>query len=203
MSIELKDSETKGNLMRAFAGESQARNRYTFSGKQARKQGYYVIEQIFNFTADQEYSHAKLFYEHLRPFIGETITVDGSYPVDLHEDLEQLLRAAAHNEFEEHDDVYKKFGEKAKEEGFPQIAAQFRMIGSVEKIHGDRFTMIADMIRDNKLFVSDVETEWMCLYCGYVHEGKEAPEVCPNCRHGQGFFVRITLAPYTKACDEK
>lgn len=203
MSIEFKDSETKENLMRAFAGESQARNRYTFSGKQARKQGYYVIEQIFNFTADQEYAHAKLFYEHLKPFTGETITVDGGYPVDLHDDLEKLLRAAAHNEFEEHDDVYKKFSEKAKEEGFPQIAAQFHMIASVEKIHGDRFTMIADMIRDNKLFVSEVETEWMCLYCGYVLGGKEAPEVCPNCLHGRGFFVRITLAPYTKASNEK
>ncbi|ABX43140.1 rubrerythrin family protein [Lachnoclostridium phytofermentans] len=126
MSVEFKNSETKGNLMRAFAGESQARNRYTFSGKQARKQEYYVIEQIFNFTADQEYAHAKLFYEHLRPFMGETITVDGGYPVDLQED-----------------------------------------------------------------------------YCGYVHEGTEAPKECPNCHHGQGFFVRLTLAPYTKASDDK
>ena len=202
MSVEFKHSETKDNLMRAFAGESQARNRYTFSGKKARKQGYYVIEQIFNFTADQEYSHAKLFYEHLKPFCGETITVDGGYPVDLQEDLEQLLRAAAHNEFEEYGDVYHKFEEKAREEGFPQIAAQFHMIAGIEKIHGERFTMIADMLRDNQLFVAEVETEWMCLHCGYVHEGKEAPKVCPNCHHDQGFFVRVTLAPYTKACEE-
>lgn len=202
MSVEFKHSETKDNLMRAFAGESQARNRYTFSGKKARKQGYYVIEQIFNFTADQEYSHAKLFYEHLKPFCGETITVDGGYPVDLQEDLEQLLRAAAHNEFEEYGDVYRKFEEKAREEGFPQIAAQFHMIAGIEKIHGERFTMIADMLRDNQLFVAEVETEWMCLHCGYVHEGKEAPKVCPNCHHDQGFFVRVTLAPYTKACEE-
>ena len=201
MAVEFKDSETKKNLMRAFAGESQARNRYTFAAEKAGKENLFVIEQIFKFTADQEKKHAQVFYDCLKECVGETIHVDGGYPVDLQENLIDVLKAAKHNEYEEHDDVYKRFAEKAKEEGFPKIAAHFEMIANVEKIHGDRFAYIAELLEQGKLFVSDVKTSWMCLNCGYVYEGTSAPKKCPVCESDQGYFARIELAPYTNnAC---
>lgn len=198
MSVDFKTSETKDNLMRAFAGESQARNRYTFGASQGKRMGLHVIESIFTFTANQEKEHAEIFYKHLKELAGENITVDGAYPVDLHEDIIQILRAAQHNEYEEFDPVYKIFGNKAEEEGFSKIAASFRMIAEIEKTHGDRFGMFADLIENGELFVSKVETGWMCLNCGYVHYGTKAPEVCPVCDHNQGYFIRLELAPFTK-----
>ncbi len=195
--MELKQSETAKNLMRAFAGESQARNRYTIAAKQARQGGLYVIEQVFTFTADQERAHAAVYYNHLKELAGETIHIDGGYPVDASPELAQLLFMAKHNEYEEHDDVYRNFAETAEKEGFSKIAASFRMIGEVEKIHGDRFGTFGELLKANKLFVSNVETKWMCLNCGYVLEGKEAPSRCPACDHEQGYFVRLELAPYT------
>lgn len=197
MPVAFNNSETKENLMRAFAGESQARNRYTFAAYQARKNGLIVIESAFNFTANQEREHAEVFYKHLSEFAGQTITIDGTYPVDLSKDVVQLLRYAQHNEFEEHDDVYKNFEEKAREEGFPKIAASFHMIGEIEKIHGERFGLFADLLEQNKLFVSDVETSWMCLACGHIYSGTSVPEKCPVCGHDKGYFVRLELAPYT------
>ncbi|KYZ75510.1 rubrerythrin [Anaerosporomusa subterranea] len=198
MAVELKNSVTKDNLMRAFAGESQARNRYTFAASQAKKQELHVIEAIFTFTANQEKEHAEIFYNHLKEMVGENILVDGRYPVDLHDGAIQLLRAAQHNEYEEYDPVYKAFGDKAKEEGFSKIAASFHLIAEIEKTHGDRFGHFADMLEQNKLFISDVQTKWMCLNCGYVYNGKEAPKVCPVCDHNQGFFIRLELAPFQK-----
>jgi len=198
VSVDFKTSETKDNLMRAFAGESQARNRYTFGASQGKRMGLHVIESIFTFTANQEKEHAEIFYKHLKELAGENITVDGAYPVDLHEDIIQILRAAQHNEYEEFDPVYKIFGNKAEEEGFSKIAASFRMIAEIEKTHGDRFGMFADLIENGELFVSKVETGWMCLNCGYVHYGTKAPEVCPVCDHNQGYFIRLELAPFTK-----
>lgn len=197
MSIEFKDSETKDNLMRAFAGESQARNRYTFAAAKAKENNLHVVEAVFAFTASQEKEHAEIFYNHLKEFAGENIHVDGSYPVDISEDIQELLSMAQHNEYEEHDDVYKSFGEKAKEEGFNSVAASFLKIAEIEKLHGDRFGKFAQLIKEGKLFVSDVEEEWMCLNCGYVYKGTSAPKVCPVCNHDQGYFIRLTLAPYT------
>ena len=118
MAVDFKNSETKDNLMRAFAGESQARNRYTFAAGVAKKQKQQAVAQVFQYTADQEKEHAEIFYNHLKALAGETIHVDGGYPVDLTDDLAKLLRMAQHNEYEEHDDVYRRFGEKAREEGF-------------------------------------------------------------------------------------
>jgi len=198
MSVEFKDSETKLNLMRAFAGESQARNRYTFAAEKAGQEKLYVIEQIFKFTADQEKKHAQVFYDLLKQFVGETIHIDGGYPVDLQESIVDVLKAAKHNEFEEYDDVYQKFADKAKEEGFPQIASKFQMIADVEKIHGERFGEIAELLEQGKLFVSDVKVSWMCLNCGHVYEGTDAPKKCPVCDSDQGYFIRLELAPYTK-----
>lgn len=197
MSVDFKNSVTKDNLMRAFAGESQARNRYTIAGSQAGKQDLYVIKAVFNFTADQEKEHAEIFYNHLSELGGETIHIDGGYPVDISQDVAQLLRFAQHNEYEEHDDVYLHFAEKAREEGFAKVAASFQMIANIEKTHGDRFGLFADLLEQNKLFVSDVDTAWMCLECGNIYRGKAVPEECPVCHHNRGYFVRLELAPYT------
>ncbi len=196
MAVEFKDSETKLNLMKAFAGESQARNRYTFAASQAKQQNMHVIEAIFTFTADQEKEHAEIFYNHLKQLAGENITVDGTYPIDINDSLVELLRSAQHNEYEENDPVYRIFADKAKEEGFAEVARSFYNISSIEKIHGDRFGRFADLIEQNKLFLSDVECGWMCLNCGFVYRGKEALKVCPVCNHDQGYFIRLEMAPY-------
>lgn len=199
MAVDFKNSETKDNLMRAFAGESQARNRYTIAAAQAKKQDLHVIEAVFTFTAEQEKEHASIFYNHLSSLGGESIHVDGSYPVDIHQDVVQLLRFAQHNEYEEHDDVYMNFAKKAADEGFLNVAASFNMIASIEKTHGDRFGLFADLLEQNKLFISDVETAWMCLECGNIYRGTSVPEVCPVCHHSKGYFIRLELAPYTGA----
>lgn len=194
--IDFKDSETAKNLMRAFAGESQARNRYTFSAQKAKKEGYPVIESAFLFTANQEKEHAEIFYDYLKELQGQTIVVDGGYPVDQYDSSLDLLKAARHNEYEEFEDVYRSFGNIAKEEGFTKIANSFFMISEIEKVHGDRFQLFADYLEQNKLFVSDVSTGWMCLNCGYVFQGTNAPAKCPVCSHEQGYFIRLELAPY-------
>lgn len=195
--MDFKNSETKENLMRAFAGESQARNRYTFAASQAKQQKMHVVEAVFTFTANQEKEHAEIFYNHLKELSGENIHIDGSYPVDIYESVLEVLRAAQHNEYEEFDPVYKAFGDKAMEEGFPKVAASFHHIAGIEKIHGDRFGQLADLLEQNKLFINDVECKWMCLNCGFVYEGKETPAMCPVCQHDRGFFIRLELAPYT------
>ena len=197
--MDFKTSETKTNLMRAFAGESQARNRYTFAASQAKKEGLQLVENVFLYTAGQEKEHAEIFYNYLRSMAGETIVIDNAgYPIDLADSTLQLLRMAQHNEYQEHDVEYKRFGDKAKEEGFTEIAASFHRIAEIEKVHGDRFGRFADFLEQNKLFVSDVETGWICLNCGHVYTGKEAPGQCPVCHHDRGYFIRLELSPYEK-----
>lgn len=192
-----KESETKTNLMRAFAGESQARNRYTFAAEIAKKQGLYVIEAVFNFTANQELAHANVFMKHLSEVSGENIEADGTYPVEVTNSVVELLENAAHNEFEEYDNVYKAFAETAEREGNIAVANSFKSIAEIEKTHSERFEMLAKLLKQNKLFVSDIECEWMCLNCGNIIKGKNAPEICPVCNHEKGYFVRLELTPYT------
>lgn len=196
MAVEFAQSETKKNLMRAFAGESQARNRYTFAASQAKKTGMYVIDVLFRYTADQEKEHAEIFYNHLKRVAGENIVVEGGYPVDIADDLVTLLKKAQHNEYEEHDPVYKTFGDVALQEGFPEIASSFHQIAQIEKLHGDRFGRIAEHLEKGTLFVSDVKTKWICLNCGFVMEAKEAPQACPVCKHDRGYFIRFELSPF-------
>ena len=191
MSVDFQKSETRENLMRAFAGESQARNRYTFAARQARSQKLPAIEAVFAFTAEQERAHAKIFYGHLKPLAGSTIHVDGGYPVDLYTDIGDLLKAARHNEYEEHDLVYKNFGDTAQEEGFSAIAASFRSIAAIEKTHGDRFDRFAKLLEEGRLFSSETEETWMCLNCGHIYTGREVPSRCPVCQEEQGYFVRL------------
>lgn len=189
-------SQTRENLMRAFAGESQARNRYTIAAGIAHKSGLEVIQGLFLFTADQEKAHAKQFYRQLHDLGGQTVRVDGTYPVDLYADLLDYLRAAQHNEYGEWEHDYANFARTAMEEGFPLVGKLFENIANVEKIHGDRFGRYADMLEQGQLFASDTKVEWMCLNCGYVVEATAAPAHCPVCRHPQGYFVRVELAPY-------
>lgn len=194
---DFKNTETVKNLMRAFAGESQARNRYTFAAGAAKKENLPVIQAVFSFTANQEKEHAEIFYNYLKELTGETIFIDGGYPVDVYDKTVDLLKAARHNEYEEYDQVYRSFGEIAEKEGLTQISKTFQNIAKIEKIHGDRFQLFAEYMEKNQLFVSEVETGWMCLNCGHVYQGLSAPAVCPVCRHEQGYFIRMELAPYT------
>ena len=196
MSIAFEQSETRLNLLRAFAGESQARNRYTFAAGLAKKRNLQVIEGIFTFTANQERAHAKVFYNLLQSVSGENLRIDGTYPVELYPELLQHLRSAQHNEYQEWDHDYKGFAKAAKEEVFEEISHTFSMISEIEKTHGDRFGRFADLLEQGKLFVSDVEVKWMCLNCGQIIDATMAPAVCPVCKHPQGYFIRWELAPF-------
>ena len=198
MPIAFQESETRINLMRAFAGESQARNRYTFAASQAKQQQLHVLETIFKLTADQELAHAKVFYDFLQNEENQTVNIEAGYPVDLKGDMLDVLRAAQHNEMEEHNDAYPSFAQVAEQEGFPRIATAWKMIAEIEKTHADRFGNFANLLEKAQLFADDQQVSWMCLNCGYIHTGKEAPSVCPVCTHNQGYFVRLDMAPYTK-----
>ena len=197
MPVNFKDSKTKENLMRAFAGESQARNRYTFAAEEAAAQKLYVVEAIFKFTAEQELAHAKVFYDKLQECAGENICVDGAYPADITNSVVELLEKAEHNELEEYKDAYKNFADVAEQEGFLPIASAFRQIGEIEKTHAERFGEIAKLLREDKLFVADAKADWMCLNCGNIINAEKAPPVCPVCSHERGYFVRLAFAPYT------
>ena len=197
MSVDFAKSETKRNLLRAFAGESQARNRYTFSAGLAKKNGLYVIEAVFRFTAHQEKEHAQVFYDYLEKCSGENIAIDGTYPIDLYNTVQEHLRAAQHNEYQEWEHDYDHFAKTAMSEGFPLVGKLFENIARVEKTHGDRFGKFASLMEKDQLFFSDVEVQWMCLHCGFVLDATAAPAHCPVCRHPQGYFVRFEMAPWS------
>ena len=196
MGVQFQESQTKINLMKAFAGESQARNRYTFAAEEAKEQGLYAIQQVFLFTAEQERAHAERFYDLLKDLSGETIEICAGFPIDKQDSVEGLLDAAQHNEYEEADDVYLAFGNIAKEEGFMEVASAFFQIAEIEKIHGDRFGQISEMLKDGTYFETPESEKWMCLNCGHIHVGKRLPGVCPVCRHEKGYFIPLELAPY-------
>ena len=195
MSVNFSESRTKENLMRAFAGESQARNRYTIAAERAEEGGMLTIADVFRYTADQERAHAERFYSLLKDLSGETVHIDGSYPIDQQDTLPELLRAAEHNGHEEYADVYQAFGDTAKEEGFLEAASAFYQIAEIEHVHEKRFGALADMLGSNMYYHSEQVSRWMCTNCGYIHEGQAAPKVCPVCRHEQGYFL-----PYAMAC---
>ena len=194
--MDFKNSQTKDNLMRAFAGESQARNRYTFAGGLAAKKGHHMLADVFYFTANQEKEHAEIFYNHLKELTGETIVIDGGYPVDTYDDVLSLLKSARHNEYEEYEDVYQNFGAIAKEEGFDQASGAFDMIAKVEAVHGRRFALLAELLGKNQYFENPDGGEWMCMNCGHIQKGKMAPPVCPSCHYDRGYFIPVELAPY-------
>ena len=196
--VDFMKSQTRENLMRSFAGESQARNRYTIAASAARKEKLEVAARVFEFTADQERAHAKVFYDLLLPSAGQNIAIDGDYPIDLSDKTLDLLRAARHNEYQEFEHDYAEFARIAHQEGFDLIGGQFELIAQIEKTHGDRFGLLADLLEQGTLFGQDNhQTVWMCLNCGEIITSSLAPQLCPVCRHGQDFFIRLDWAPYT------
>lgn len=200
MAVDFKESRTRENLMRAFAGESQARNRYTIAAETAKMQGMYAVNQVFLFTADQERAHAERFYGLLKELSGTTIQIDGGYPVDHYDDVVKLLKSSQHNEMEEFEDVYPAFARAAKEEGFEEAAFVFREIAKIEEIHGKRFGKLAELIENGKFYESSEEQSWMCLNCGHIIHGKSVPAKCPVCLHEKGYFIPAGLAPYLAQC---
>ncbi len=189
-------SKTKENLMRAFAGESQARNRYAFAECQAKQQKQHALSALFKFTAEQEKTHAEIFYNHLKQCAGENIRIDGAYPVDISDDICRLTEFAVHNEYEESDDVYPAFAATAREEGYSKIAQDFENIAKIEKIHGKRFETFANMCKNDTLYRSDKTERWVCLNCGFILESEEAPKQCPVCSGEQGYFIRLEMASW-------
>lgn len=194
----LKDSVTKENLLRAFAGECQAWRRYELAAGQAKTQKLAVLYWLFHYTANQEKEHAEVFYNHLKEFNGQEISLCADYPIDHSANLAELLDSAAQHETAEYNTIYKSFGDKAKEEGFLPIANSFHMIAEIENIHSERFARYAQLMHQGKLFTSDTPIAFICLNCGHIHIGTSAPAICPVCSHDQGYFVRWEDSPFGK-----
>ena len=181
----IKGTKTEQNLLKAFAGESQARTRYTFFASVAKKEGFEQISAIFTETAEQEKEHAKKFFRFLE---GGMVEITASYPAGVIGTTAENLLAAAEGELEEWGELYPDFAKVADEEGFPQIAAAFRMVAKVEVEHEKRYRRLYKRVIDGTVFEREEETEWQCRNCGYVHRGKNAPATCPVCQHPQAFF---------------
>ena len=185
MEKSLKGTQTEKNLMAAFAGESQARNKYTYFASQAKKEGYEQIAGVFMETAEQEKEHAKKFFKYLE---GGMVEITASYPAGIISTTAENLKAAADGENEEWADLYPEFAQIAQEEGFPQIANTFRQIAKVEAEHEARYRKLLERVETGKVFERDEEIEWQCRNCGYVLKGKKAPMKCPACEHPQAYF---------------
>lgn len=197
--MELHNSRTQENLMRAFAGESMARNRYTFAAAAAKREGHPVLEALFLFTAGQEKEHAELFYDYLRGCGCTNIEISAGYPVGGKEDLRSLLEEAVRNEEEEHGLIYPDFAKTAHQEGLEEIAGKFGLIADIEQLHARRFGLFLDYLKKDQLYLSEQETGWTCLNCGFMAAGTAAPKECPVCGHPRGWFCRVELAPYQKS----
>lgn len=193
---DFKTSRTKENLMRAFAGESQARNRYTFAASIAKKEGYSILQDLFIYTANQEKAHAWEFMKKLKEFSGEEIEITASYPAEVESSTLKLLKSAEKHEAAEHDEIYKSFAEIAREEGFIDISILFKNIASIEKIHSERFKKYADKLENGSLFKDANKEYWMCTNCGFIYEGELTPLSCPVCSHPQGYFIRFDESPF-------
>ena len=172
--MELKDSKTYQNLMTAFAGESQARNKYTYFASAAKKEGYEQIAAIFEETANNEKEHAKMWFKLLN---------GGTVP-----STKENLKTAAEGENYEWTDMYDSFAKEAEEEGFKEIANKFRLVAAIEKEHEERYLKLLNNIANERVFDKEDTTVWVCRNCGYVHVGKTAPKVCPACNHPQAYF---------------
>jgi len=181
---ELKGTKTEHNLMASFAGESQARNRYTYYASAAKKEGYEQIAAIFTETAENEKEHAKKFFKFLE---GNTVEINAAYP-SVYGNTAENLKAAAAGENEEWTDLYPTFAKIAEEEGFNDAAVIYKKIADVEKKHEKRYLKLLENIEKGKVFKKDTSTEWKCRNCGYVHTGDSAPQTCPVCAHPQAFF---------------
>ena len=182
---ELKGSKTEKNLLKSFAGESQARNRYTFFASVARKEGYVQIQRIFEETAANEKEHAEIFFKYLN---GGDVEILAAYPAGKIGDTTENLLAAAEGELMEWGTLYPDFSKVAKEEGFDDVAESFTEIGEVEEEHEKRYRKLRANIKNGTVFKREREVKWHCLNCGYIHHGKEAPELCPACKHAREYY---------------
>ena len=183
--MELKGSQTERNLLAAFAGESQARNRYNYFAGQAKKDGFEQIAAIFSETADQEKEHAKREFKFLR---GGEVEITASFPAGVIGNTLENLKAATAGEHYENTEMYPGFAKTADKEGFPEIAEVFRNIAVAEKRHEDRYVALAKNITENRVFKRKNPVRWVCRNCGYVHEGTEPPKDCPACAHPQSYY---------------
>jgi rubrerythrin len=183
--MELKGSRTEKNLLAAFAGESQARTRYTFFASQAKKEGYEQISAIFTETSDNEKEHAQLFFKHLK---GGMVEIQASYPAGVISSTTENLLAAAEGEKLEWGTLYPNSAEIAEKEGFADVARTFRMVAKVEAYHEKRYRKLLESVKQGTVFKKDKPVMWKCRNCGYVFEGKEAPEKCPVCEHPKSYY---------------
>jgi rubrerythrin len=181
----LKGTKTEQNLLKSFAGESQARNRYEFFASVARKEGYEQIASIFQETANQEKEHAKRFFKFLE---GGVVEITASYPAGVIGTTKENLKAAAEGENEEHTSLYPMFSEVAKEEGFPEIATAFKLISKVEAEHERRYLKLLQNLSEDKVFIKDGKVWWKCINCGYVYQSEKAYDNCPVCLHPRAFM---------------
>ena len=187
----IKGSKTEVNLMTSFAGESQARNRYTFFASAAKKEGFVLVSDIFTETAAQEKEHAERMFKFLE---GGCVEIKAAFPAGvIGKTLDNLL-AAAGGELEEWQDAYPGFAKVAREEGFADIAAMYEKIAVSEKFHDKRYRMLADLIKSGTMFKRDTSVTWRCRNCGYIHEGSEAPALCPACLHPRDYFEVLNMA---------
>lgn len=182
---KLKGTKTEKNLLKSFAGESQARNRYTFFASKARKEGYEQIAAIFIETADNEKEHAEVFFKYLE---GGDLEITAEYPAGKIGATAENLLASAEGEKLEWGTLYPEFGKIAKEEGFDDVAESFEEIGEVEEQHEKRYRKLLKNVKKGLVFKRDKEVEWKCRNCGYIHHGKEVPEICPACKHSQSYY---------------
>ena len=185
MGNSIKGKKTEKNLMAAFAGESQARNRYTYFASAARKEGFEQIANIFTETAENEKEHAKVFFKHLE---GGDVEIVAAYPAGMIKDTKSNLEAAAAGEKMEWTTLYANFAKIAREEGFNEIAISFEQISKVEKFHESRYRKLITDIANGEVFKKKVVVKWHCINCGYVYEGTEAPKECPACKHPQAYY---------------
>jgi rubrerythrin len=185
MAKSLKGTKTEENLLKAFAGESQARNRYDFFASVARKEGYEQIAGIFQETALNEKEHAKIFFKHLE---GGECEISASYPAGKIGTTKENLLTAAEGEEMEWSSIYLEFEKTAKEEGFPLVALSFKQVAGVEKHHEARYRKLLENIENDSVFKKDEPVRWKCRECGHIHEGPEAPGACPVCKHEKAFF---------------
>ncbi len=181
----IKGTRTEQNLLKAFAGESQARNRYTYSSSVARKEGYVQISALFAETADQEKEHAKRFFSYLE---GDAVEITATYPAGLGKDTAGNLLHAAEGEHEEHTSLYPGFAKVAEEEGFAEVAALFRSVSVAERRHEARYRKLLANLEKGEVFSRGTKVRWACRNCGYIHEGETAPKACPACLHAQAHF---------------
>lgn len=181
----LKGTKTEQNLLKAFAGESQARNRYTFFASAAKKEGFEQIAAVFTETAEQEKEHAKKFFKYLE---GGSVEITSSFPAGIIGKTADNLKAAAEGENEEWAVLYPEFAEVAAKEGFPVIASTFRAIATVEAEHEKRYKQLLARVESGKFFERNQPIDWQCRNCGYVTNSKVAPELCPSCQHPQAYF---------------